>query len=641
MKAKRILASVVVCLMLVMSMAVVASAEGTATVLPEAVNGVITLTENVTLTEKVVIDKDITIDLNGKTLTLPAFDNYAITVKDTLTIKDSAEGGSVVSMGVYGIGTSTNCKGGLNIEGGNFSNPYWDDTYGGGYIIGVFGGDVKITGGTFSTLGTVVNNFEGYTGSVEIEGGSFASTGSNYWSDPFLGVNISVKGGTFSEAIPADYLADGKLTSKNAEGVYEIITAEAKATAIYDETSPVYEFASFEEAVEAAKEWDTITLLDNAALTEKVVVDKWLAVDGNGYKITTSAQKLFEVYADFYVSDLKMESTNSSGRCVDTRVDGIEVIIDNCELKTVTGNGWAQAVTIGGSETEGLTMTITDSVIESKYVGIIMWVPAELTVENTSITAWGAIYAKGDSGAETSGSVITVVNSDLKTVNDKTSTSEDFAAIVIEDDDVTVTVDEASTIELDSTGTCLQSAVVFNEKAADVTINGEVKLKGDLTVVVLDMNDGATLTVTNPDVIEAVKAEGYIVADNGSVTVPDARWMTDLEAGFYMEEETKFGLLRFLFAAETDEEVIASGIKYIKVSDIADKETAAGIEVDANGEKAFYGDINGIPEEAEGMSLIAVAYIRTATNTYWSNAVVGTVDMTSKQFTDYVAGGAQ
>jgi len=640
MNAKRIVASVVACLVLVLSMTMIASAEGTATELPEAVNGVIMLTEDVTLAEKITINGDITLDLNGKTLTLPAIsNNYAIVVKDTLTIKDSGENGTIVATGGYGIGTTTDCTGGLNIESGNYIS-----THQNGYLIGAYNGQVKISGGNFTAVYCILNCFADNHATAEIIGGNFEVTGTEYWSDPFLGVNISVEGGTFSEAIPAEYLAEGQLTSKNAEGVYEVVTAEAKVTASAGEGYPVYNYASFEEAIESVKEWDTVTLLDDVSLTEKIVVDKYFAVDGNGFKITTSAKKLFEVFADFEVSNLNMESTHKEGRCVDTRVDNITVTIDNCELLS-SGSVWAQPLTIGGSSEGGLTVNVTDSKITSnKYTAIIMFVPAELTIENSEISGYAAIYAKGVNG-NTTGSVIAVKNSDLISKNAYQGPSNSFATVVIEDDGVTVTVDAASSITAESTSNdANQAALNMKDKSSTVTLECPVTVIGDVTSVLSMMNgDGATLTVTNPDVIEAVKAEGYDVDASGVVTVPEIRWVEDTDAGFYLlDGETKLGLLRFLFAVDINEEITASGIKYIKPSNIAEGQNAQGVQVDGAAASVFYGDINGIPETEEGKRLIAIAYVTTANGTtYWSSAIEGVVDMTSQQFTDYNAGGAQ
>ena len=660
MKAKRILASVVALVVLMMGVTVIASAEGTA--LPAAVDGVITLTENVTLAQPVVIDETVTIEGKGFTLTYTGTDR-AITVENTavadLTIKDL---NVVCSANSCQRGINYNTTGKLTLD--NVSVSGKKVTYGVNLPSSANGAQINIADSDVTAL--IAVNVWGKNAIINIADTDLTSV--DYSADEdYMAVKLSNNGTTSAEGTKVT-ITGGSITAKDENGAPSIavmnntetgsitvddstavigVTKRMVATVVYDGQDDFYCTDNLAEAVEVAAGDDsaTIKLINNIELTEKIVVDKPVKVDGNGYKITTSAQKLFEVYADFDVSDLKMESTHEAGRCVDTRVDNIAVSIDNCELKTIKGDSEAQAVTVGGSEKEGLTLTITDSTIESEYVGIIMWVPAEVTIENTSITAWGTIYAKGISGAETSGSVITVVNSDLIATNDKVgavSANNDFAAIIIEDDDVAVTVDEASTIVLDATGTYIQSAVTFKEKASNVTINGTVELKSDLTVVVLEMGADSQLIVTNDAVKAAVKAEGYDVADNGAVSVPEVRWVEDTDAGFYLDGETKLGLLRFLFSVSVDEEITGSGIKYIKPSDITLGKDADGHSVTGGTSSVFYGDINGIPAEAEGKRCIAIAYVTTESGkTYWSEAIEGVVDMTSQQFTKYSAGGAQ
>lgn len=658
MKAKKLLSSVVACLVLILSMTAIASAEGTATELPVAVDGVITLTEDITLAAKVVIDESVTIEGNGHTLTYTGTDR-AITVENTaagvdltindltvvcsarscqrginynttgrLTLNNVSVSGTNVTYGVSLPGSSVGAL--VEITDCDIAAKIALNVWGANSVINVTDTDLtSLDNVSYENYAAIILNKDAYTAAdgavVTVTGGSITA----------LDENGAVSAATSNNT------TTGVITISDATAVIGVAKTMV-AIVDYDKTQ-TYSFDNLQDAIDkAAEDGATVRLLRDIELTEKIVIDEAVVIDGQDYKITTSAQKLFEVFADFDVSNLKMESTHKAGRCVDTRVDNIEVLIDNCELKTVAGNGGAQAVTVGGSEKEGLTLTITNSTIESEYLGIIMWVPAEVTVEDTSITAWGTIYAKGLSGAETSGSVITVINSDLVSVSDKSGDSNDFAAIVIEDDDVTVTVDEASSITVDATGSAIQSAVAFKEKTASVTINGTVELKSDLTAVVLAMAADSALKVTNPDVIAAVKAGGYDVDDNGVVTVPEVRWVEDTDAGFYFEGETKFGLLRFLFSVSIDEaDITGSGIKYIKPSEIALGSVAGGWDVTGGTSPLFYGDVNGLPEETAGMSLAAIAYVTTESGTYWSEAIEATVDMTNQQFTDYVAGGAQ
>ncbi len=103
---KKILAILLSVCMVITLTPTLAWAEGEDSTLPDPVNGVITLTENVTLSGPVTIGQDTTVDLAGYTLTGAAtvFDVTA----GTLTIRDSSEGkaGKITISGpgdVYGV----------------------------------------------------------------------------------------------------------------------------------------------------------------------------------------------------------------------------------------------------------------------------------------------------------------------------------------------------------------------------------------------------------------------------------------------------------------------------------------------------------------------------------------------------------
>jgi len=123
----------------------------------------------------------------------------------------------------------------------------------------------------------------------------------------------------------------------------------------------------------------------------------------------------------------------------------------------------------------------------------------------------------------------------------------------------------------------------------------------------------------------------YSASGTGELIIINFEWMTGTDAGFYIVSETeKAGVMRFLFAADINETIIESGIKYIKTADITESVDAAGVQ---GTESAFYGDVTGIPEGTEG-AYLAVAYIETSSGTYWSDAVECSPNFT-KLFTEY------
>lgn len=126
-----------------------------------------------------------------------------------------------------------------------------------------------------------------------------------------------------------------------------------------------------------------------------------------------------------------------------------------------------------------------------------------------------------------------------------------------------------------------------------------------------------------------VGAYTYDVDDFGKRNV---NWGTGTDAGFYMVGDTPTGVMRFLFAADINETITESGIKYIKTADISQAVNAPGVQGTVS---AFYGDVTGIPEGTEG-SYLAMAYIKTASGIYWSDVVECSPDFT-KHFTEYTA----
>ena len=392
-------------------------------------------------------------------------------------------------------------------------------------------------------------------------------------------------------------------------------------------------YATLQEALTAADSGATITLLSDINLTEVVEIKKAVKVEGGNCKITTSAKKLFEVYADFDVSNLNMVSTHDEGRCIDTRDGNITVNIDDCTMIALNGKSGTQTVTVGGNS-PNVTMNIKDSTIQSQYVGIIVFVSADITIENSSITAWGTVYTKPNAA----GTEVKIVNSTLTSVSDKTGKDDAFAAIVVESDDITINVDAGSTIKVVAEGTALQAAVIFNNKASDITVNGNVMLSGTEASVIAELSSESNFESSNSAVIEAVKADGYNI-ESGKVVVNE--WTADTDSGYYTNNGVDYGMMRFLFRVNQDVDVKEVGIKYIKTGNTnATDSPAAGKSFSVvTDNKAFYGDVAPIPQGTNG-TYYAVGYAVLGNgSTLWSDIVECSVNW-NRFFKDYT-GGAQ
>mgnify|MGYP004684033213 CR=1 FL=1 len=134
-------------------------------------------------------------------------------------------------------------------------------------------GDVTVTGGTFTAK----------TGNEAIKAYDWKNNTESEWAD--AGKYINVSGGTFS-SIPANMTAlceDGFVPVKNADGY-------AVQTGTYVASIGTKKFATLAEAVEAAKNGDTVKLLGDVVLGETLIIkDKTITLDLNGRIISNSA----------------------------------------------------------------------------------------------------------------------------------------------------------------------------------------------------------------------------------------------------------------------------------------------------------------------------------------------------------------
>ena len=147
-----------------------------------------------------------------------------------------------------------------------------------------------------------------------------------------------------------------------------------------------------------------------------------------------------------------------------------------------------------------------------------------------------------------------------------------------------------------------------------------------------EIEPGIEITVSySSDVVIVLNEKNYIIndLDLGSVTYTftGTEWVTDTDAGYYLDGETKNGVVRFLFKSNIEGAITQSGIKYIKgnnITDYVDGETSA-VNGGTGTASAFYGDITGISENNAG-TYYAVADVTVGDQTYWSSPVACTTN---------------
>ena len=170
-------------------------------------------------------------------------------------------------------------------------------------------------------------NRTGYKGldTVTISGGKFTAKEGNSAIKAYNWVNntesdftasekVAVSGGTFSSAVPADLCAEGLVPVANTDGTYGVKTGKYVAQ-IGDA-----KYETLADALAAAKDGDTIKLLDNVDLTETLIIkDKTITLDLNGKTISNSTDIWNEsIYAWSLISvrdngDLTIDDTVGGG----------------------------------------------------------------------------------------------------------------------------------------------------------------------------------------------------------------------------------------------------------------------------------------------------------------------------------------
>ena len=225
----------------------------------------------------------------------------------------------------------------LTINGGNFSNTAQ-------YVI-MNWNKAEITAGTFQTLDTAsavlftsaFGSNANYVGELTISGGEFKHASDtqemivDHYDESNKG-NAVVTGGKFdadiSKYIPTDYV-------QSADGTVEKLgetNAVAKVGGTY--------YKTLADAVAAAQDGDTITLLKDAELTSTLNLAKNITIDGQG-KYTIKAANSFTVGSDnktycvLYLSGevtLKDVTVNGNEKCRVIFCDKGKLTIDGATI---------------------------------------------------------------------------------------------------------------------------------------------------------------------------------------------------------------------------------------------------------------------------------------------------------------------
>ena len=420
----------------------------------------------------------------------------------------------------YGGQITVKCdeKGTLNVNGGEFFAS--TDTSNGAHDAIQGWNVVKISGGTFHGLVSSMSYGSGdslVSGTMTITGGEFDSEVESYHYDSSTKLSdpkddgLTVSGGTFASPIRSCHLeVDGSsavliktdsgyvvLSPASTEAEKYVVfvqdgdvrlgyTGEEQALAAMNgkeayvlKENVYYAYATLAEAVEAAVEGDTVTLLkdvnvqDNGSSNGALYVTKSITIDGSrgttedkkGFAITganSDAKRVIKIQAtngavEVTLKNLVVESyfAASAAMPVVTSGGNVTLVFDNVKI-VADGGGNSQALTIGGASQAGefVNVKITNSELTTNTAGypIIVFNPVKMTITDSFLSGYTGIYFKGyykpdgdlTDAPGASGSEVSVSGSTVTyAYNVHGQGQNDFGLYVFEDGGITLNVTDS------------------------------------------------------------------------------------------------------------------------------------------------------------------------------------------------------
>lgn len=554
--------------------------------LAEAINAAqagatVELLADVEASEVILVGKSLTINGNDHKVTSSATRVFRVTTSDTEVTLNNVNMVSsakvVYPNDVRGISIDAqlqNVKLTLNGCSVDFTDATACDW---AYAVNVSGNGtghtVTVNGGTYE--GANVINAHGANNTVTVKDATLNCTypnndmyaGACIWVLQNQGSSVEATGNTFNgnNAVAFNLGTGTTLTaSNNTDNTVKVV---AKIGAEY--------YTSLAEAFAAAEDGATIKVLQNAEVAEAIVVNKKVVIDLNGKKVTSTAKKAFEVYADATIQNGTIEAAQ---RCVDTR-KAVELTLTDVTLiaDKYTTHGNPQPLTIGGSE-NGTKVTMTNvNISAAAGYGIITFVKTELTATESTIGGYNALYVKPGSD----NSVFNFVKSTLSgSTADNDVEGNSFSVVAVRANNVTVDVDAASTV---AAAGSYSYAISFKSSYQNEAATGSsVTVAGTITGNILTALNGNTVRV-NAEYADELQAAGY------ATSVADG--LATAKAAVAKIGNTNYATLdEAIAAAKAGDTVIVFEGTY------AVPAMKAGITVEGEGEVLLEGTLSGTLE---------------------------------------------
>ncbi len=409
------------------------------------VSGTVQILGNITATKSIAIPaaKKVTIDLNGKTITgtdneTKSYGLININPGAELTINDATGNGAIKLTATNNRGWNayssviSNQRGKLTVNGGTIEHLGGTDM---AYAIdnltntGAQKAETVINGGVIKSTYRAIRQFLNSTSAqniLTVNGGTIEGINKSIWmqdanksanpgalnvaaaaklnGDVYLTVTAGSTEWPVNVAVAAAALqGESKVLTTNVpagydvaevNGTYGIYTGVAKIGTAYYET--------LKAAVAAAQTGETITLIDNVEASEVILLDKSLTINGNGYKVTSNATRVFRVTTantEVTLNDVNMVSTAKVVYPNDVRgisidiVDNVKLTLNNCsvDFTDASANDWAYAVNVTGGNNH--VVTVNGGTYEGANVINVRSTNSSVVVKNATLTS---LYPNND-----------------------------------------------------------------------------------------------------------------------------------------------------------------------------------------------------------------------------------------------------
>ena len=408
--------------------------------------------------------------------------------------------------------------------------------------------------------GTIIIKGTGkYTGPVGL--GSLKSVKETYAD--FADETIKISDGTFTTEVPAAYCADGFIPTQNEDGTYGVKVGKYVA----EVGSTKYE--TLAEAVAAAQDGQTVTLLADVADCGSLTISKNITLDGGGHTISgnssisvnmpdkaaadvTIKNVNFKDIANgnklsaFYFSQVKGKLT-ITGCTFDsieyeaiqvTPMEGAEINISNNVFKAKADGTQVRHIHIemaygSGFDCEGqnINLTVTDNQLHGAVSGDasmgIWWVGTDSTLkvdgnymehpETVSITLsnGGVHYNRGDliyparsqADADVDDLIPAVIVADKASGESKIKAYKTLAEAV-------AAAQDGQTVRL--LADVEQNTQLAIDKSITLDLNGKtirntVDIWGDKANAILSITSGAKVTITGNGIMDAKENDCYTI----------------------------------------------------------------------------------------------------------------------------------